>query len=313
MKKTAKRIINSVIITVVIAFIVTVIITGNTAFKSSMQLVNNENTSGQRNSDVIADYCVENLVIESSMQDHTIPASLLSVDGVNDRNTIIMVHGLQGNRTSTYRQAVEFLKMGYNVLAYDQRSSGANTAQYTTYGFWESRDLVDYVKYVDGIISPEREIILWGCSFGGATVSISLDDSFVLQRISAAILDSPMGDMRDILRENISKSNISLPTGFILACGNMTTKLKLGFSYNDASPTSHVSKSDVPLLVISTTIDTVTPFYMSKGIYEASQAKIKHLFQVDDSAHARIYFDHPEEYVANVKAFLAEVEEGEEV
>lgn len=50
--------------------------------------------------------------------------------------TVILVHGLGGNRYTNYPLTQMFLQKGYNVLTYNQRSSNENTAQYTTFGYW---------------------------------------------------------------------------------------------------------------------------------------------------------------------------------
>lgn len=65
-----------------------------------------------------------------------------------------------------------FLENGYNVVSYDQRSSGENRAQYTTFGYLESDDLADCVEYLKDNINDNNKIGIWGTSYGGATVGI---------------------------------------------------------------------------------------------------------------------------------------------
>ena len=73
-----------------------------------------------------------------------------------------VVHGLGGNRWTNYPVAEMFLEKGYNIVTYDQRSSGENTAQYTRYGYWESSDLQDCITYLENSIGESRAIGTWG-------------------------------------------------------------------------------------------------------------------------------------------------------
>lgn len=82
--------------------------------------------------------------------------------------TVILVHGLGGNRYSNYPIAEFFLIKGYNIITYDQRSTNENTAKYTTFGYKEKYDLIDWVNYIDEQ-APGRKIGIWGASYGGAT------------------------------------------------------------------------------------------------------------------------------------------------
>ena len=85
----------------------------------------------------------------------------LGEEGDKNNPTVILVHGLGGNRYTNYPLAEMFLQKGYNVLTYDQRSSNENTAQYTTFGYWEKYDLIDYIDYVYSH-APEQVIGIWG-------------------------------------------------------------------------------------------------------------------------------------------------------
>lgn len=96
--------------------------------------------------------------------------------------TIILVHGLGGSRYSNYPFAEMFLQKGYNVLTYDQRSSNENTAQYTTFGYWEKYDLIDYVDYVYTYAS-EQEIGIWATSFGGATAGLAMGEQGIEKKL----------------------------------------------------------------------------------------------------------------------------------
>ena len=186
MKKRAKITLTVMIVAFIVLFIGTSSSIGLQVFSGSTQLVTNEETKGVSDAFLTRygmnyesfcnTYNVEELGITSSFDEHIIPADYIyAIESQNskDYQTVILVHGLGGNRYSNYPLADFFLRKGYNVITYDQRSSNENMAKYTTFGYWEKFDLVDWVSYVEEQ-APGQKIGIWGASFGGATAGLAL-------------------------------------------------------------------------------------------------------------------------------------------
>ncbi len=162
MKKRIKVILTVIVLVFTVLFIGTSSFIGLQVFAGSTQLVTNEETRGVPDTlwrkygmnyeSFCNTYDVEELKITSSYDEHVIPADYIyAIESQNSKNhqTVILVHGLGDNRYSNYPLAEFFLKKGFNVITYDQRSSNENTAKYTTFGYWEKYDLIDWVKYVE--------------------------------------------------------------------------------------------------------------------------------------------------------------------
>lgn len=293
--------------------------TGVAVFKSAMQLSTNEATSSARMESFLQErgfalahfkeeYIIETVSIPSTLDGHLIPADFISVDGNWDEDTVIMVHGLGGSRISVYPWAEVFLKNGYNVVAYDQRSAGENTAPYTTFGYLESHDLRDYVDYVKTKLSAGKKIGAWGVSYGGATVGIYLGSPHANANLDFAIIDSPVSSMRQMMAEGMANMDLGgIPVGFLMAMGNLMTRWKLGFSYEDAEVARHIGKTQVPVLVIHSRADVVTPYFMGRDLYAAVPHGKKRMYTVEDSAHADVFFDDPENYEKEVVGFINQV------
>ena len=160
MKKWTK-ILLIIVIVILLLFVGMSYFIGTQVFMGSTQLVTCEDTSKVKDSfwkrynmdyDVFCStYTIEKVEITSTFDEHMIPADYiyaLGEEGDKNNPTVILVHGLGGNRYTNYPLAEMFLQKGYNVLTYDQRSSNENTAQYTTFGYWEKYDLIDYIDYV---------------------------------------------------------------------------------------------------------------------------------------------------------------------
>ncbi|MDD4169344.1 MAG: alpha/beta fold hydrolase [Desulfotomaculaceae bacterium] len=63
-------------------------------------------------------------------------------------------------------------------------------AQYTTFGYREKYDLIDWVNYIEQQ-APGQKIGIWGASYGGATSGLALAYEDMDERIDFLILDCP--------------------------------------------------------------------------------------------------------------------------
>lgn len=310
-----------VILTVIIVVLTVLVIgvsgfIGQQVFSASTQLVTNEETKGISESfaekygmnyeEFFDTYKVEELEIQSSFDDHMIPADYIytnETEQTKDSPTVILVHGMGDNRYSTYPWAQVFLENGYNVIAYDQRSSNANTAEHTTFGYWEKYDLIDWVNFFEEQ-APGQKLGVWGASYGGATAGLAIGHQDLQEKINFLILDSPVSSMKWMVEEEMRNLDISLPVSYMTWCGNIINKLKLGFTYQDADVATAMREVKIPVLIINSKQDSLTPYFMGKDIYDAMTGNNKEIWTVDDSEHHEIWIDYNEEYREKLKKFL---------
>lgn len=306
----------SVLILLISIFCIMTYYIGLQVFNGSTQLVTNETTSGERKGfwkeygidyeQFCNTYKIEKVEIESSFDGHMIPADYIyAIDANENRDfkTVILVHGLGGNRYSTYPIAEFFLQNGYNVIAYDQRSSGENTAQYTTFGYWEKYDLIDYVNYVKEQ-APNQKIGIWGTSFGGATAGQAVGYKDICKKVDFLILDCPVGSMKWMIEDQIKDMDIGIPIPYMIWCGSIVNNMKLGFTYSQADTAKSLRKVSTPVLIINSKKDTMTPYFMGKEIYDSIENNSKEIWTVDDSEHTDIWLEHNEEYKNKVLQFI---------
>ena len=303
-----------VVVIILLLFVGMSYFIGTQVFMGSTQLVTCEDTSKVNDSfwekynmdyDVFCNtYTIEHIDIVSTFDGHVIPADYIYALGKEenkDNSTVILVHGLGGNRYTNYPLAEMFLQKGYNVLTYDQRSSNENTAQYTTFGYWEKYDLIDYIDYVHSY-APEQVIGVWGTSFGGATAGLAMGEKDVERKVDFLILDCPVSDMKWMVEEGMRKMDIGLPISYMTFCGNVINKIKLGFGYDDANVCNEISDIEIPVLIINSKADTVTPQFMGQEIYDSIQNEdIKMIWTVTDSEHTEMWLDYNQEYIEKVQ------------
>ena len=316
-KKRTKVILTVIVATFVVLFIGLSGFIGSQVVLASTQLVTNDETRGVPDDlwtkyhldyeRFCGTYRVEKLEIESSYDEHSIPADYIYAIEAQDSKeyqTVILVHGLGDNRYSNYPMAEFFLQKGYNVITYDQRSSNENTARYTTFGYWEKYDLIDWVNYVEEQ-APGRKIGVWGASFGGATAGLALGHENTNEKIDFLILDCPVSSMEWMVEQEMRNMEIGLPVSYMTWCGNIVNKIKLGFTYQDADVADAMKDVETPVLIINSRLDSVTPYFMGEDIYDAIPGNNKAIWTVDDSDHCELWIDHNQESRNEVASFLS--------
>ena len=283
----------------------------------------------------LEDYEVKRIAVTSTYEGHEIPADYICSKDLNksaqdeeagkeqmpesimNHDTVIMVHGLGGTRKSVFPVAQVFLEHGYNVLIYDQRSSGENTAKYTTFGYKEKYDLIDCANYVKGF-APDKKLGIWGTSFGGITTLMAVCDPSLglTKNTDFMILDCPVGSMEGEIVDTLKQDGFEWISGYVSWAGNIMNQLEMGYSFKDADAcyvikhkknVSDTDNKDVPLFVINSKIDQVTPYFMGVDIYDCYESEHKKILSFEDVKHAAGWADHEDEYRKNVEEFLAEI------
>jgi fermentation-respiration switch protein FrsA (DUF1100 family) len=311
MNKVKKRIlivVTSLIILLIGMFIGFSYFIGDQIVASSTQLVTNEKTRnihdlvwkdyGFNYESFSQTYKIENINLTSSFDGHAIPVDFIYSNDKNS-NIVIMAHGLGGNRQTNYPRAEFFLKNGYNVITYDQRSSGENVAEKTTFGYWEKYDIIDCIKYAKDF-AKDKKIGVWGESFGGATAVQAVAFENVQEDIAFLALDCPVSNMEWMISDQMKSMEIGIPIEYMMWCGNIINSFRLGFSYNEADAAKEAHKIRIPTLVINSEIDKVTPYFMGKDIYDNLASTKKSLWTVKDSKHVGMWNDYNEEYCSKL-------------
>ena len=79
----------------------------------------------------------------------------------------------------------------------------------------------------------------------------------------------------------------------------------MGFWYDDAEVADKIKNTNVPVLVINSKADRLTPYFMGRGIYDAILEENKSILTVEDSEHASILGSYPNEYENSIKQIIS--------
>jgi alpha-beta hydrolase superfamily lysophospholipase len=129
------------------------------------------------------------------------------------KGTVILFHGLMGNKSFVIDQAREFRKRGYNVLMPDTRGHGNSSGNSTCYGYDETEEVklaYDYVK-----IQGEQNIYFWGISMGAVEIMKAVSDYNLSAK--GLILQMPFGSLQSHVKSRLRNMGLpGQPFGFLI-------------------------------------------------------------------------------------------------
>lgn len=215
--------------------------------------------------------------------------------------TIVVAHGYQGSHWNMASYIKMFHELGYNVLAPDDRGSGASQGKYIHFG-WDDR--LDYIKWVKQVIAKDGQdsrIGLFGVSMGGATVMMMSGEKLPSQ-VKAIIEDCGYSKTEDELAYQL-KAQFGLPKEPLITLANWIAKARVGFDFKEADSLKQLQKNKLPIFFIHGDKDDFVPTKMVYQSYRATTAP-KQIWITKNTTHAKSYINYPKQYQEKVKTFL---------
>lgn len=240
-------------------------------------------------------------------------AYIISADGLKlrgiyiegDRNvnrTMIFVHGITVGIPCSIKYIDIFMKRGWNILMYDQRRHGKSEGRYSTYGYYEKKDLDLWVQWVVKRNGKVGVLGLHGESMGAATVLQYLP----MNRFARfAIADCSYSNLNELLKYHMNK-DYHLPAFPFVNLTSLWARVRAGFSFSDVSPIDAVKNTSLPVLFIHGSCDTFVPCHMSRDMYNARKEN-KRIYIAEGADHACSIEMDRERYEKEVMSFVNEV------
>ena len=218
----------------------------------------------------------------------------------NSNKWVIMCHGYNGNALKQCQNAINFYNMGFNLLVPDARGHGKSQGEYIGMG-WHDR--LDIIKYINRIIREDSDakIILYGGSMGASTVLMTSGEN-IPKNVKAVVADCGYSSAWDELSYQLKKF-LYLPSFPFLNFMSFITKIKAGYSLEDADAIKQVKKCKIPLLIIHGAEDKFVPTKMADIIYNSASCEKEKLI-VPCAAHVQSSIVNPALYWKTVGDFL---------
>lgn len=218
------------------------------------------------------------------------------------KKTVVLVHGFGSNKEAMGGYAGMFHDLGYNTLIPDTRGQGQSQGKVISYGYYESRDYLKWVKQVIAKQGPQSQVVLFGVSMGGATTMMT--SGLKTPRQLKAYIEDCGYTNADAEITYQAKQMYNLPHWPLVPLTSLVTKLRAGFYFKDANSVAAVKRNHKPMLFIHGGADTFVPTRMVYQVYQAD-AGPKQLLVVPGAAHAAALSHAPKRYTQKVQEFLA--------
>lgn len=208
------------------------------------------------------------------------------------RGLVVLLHGKDINRQHFLGRALHLQRLGFTVLAYDQRGHGRSGGKFITYGVKEVGDLqraLDAVK-----LEP---VYLVGESLGAAVV---LQAAAKEPRVKAVVAAASFADLRTLLNEKTPFFFSDATKAEAVAAA----EAEAHFDIDDVSPVKAARNITVPALIIHGLDDTFIPIRHSVEIFDAL-AGPKQLVRLQGVSHMDVLL-HDEAWTEIERFLLAQ-------
>jgi alpha-beta hydrolase superfamily lysophospholipase len=221
--------------------------------------------------------------------------------GSKPRRLVVLVHGMGDWWGKMAAIGRDLHRQGFDVLLFDLRGHGDSDPSRLTMGRRERADLRAVMAWAGRQgFAPDR--VGWlGQSMGAAALLMEAADN---HDIRAAVVDSPFGDLPELLDNQLTKHS-HLPKffnpGILLAAHRA-----FGVRTDDLRPVrSARAWGDRPLLLIHGEADTIVPVRQARALAEAIGPSCTAI-TLPGVEHVRAYRNDPEGYIATVAGFFRE-------
>jgi uncharacterized protein len=197
------------------------------------------------------------------------------------RGEVIFWHGNGGNLSLWLDVIAGLRTRGFSVLAADYRGYGASTGTPAEQGLYRDADAT-IEEFMRRRGHREVPLLYWGRSLGCPVAAYAA----TMRAPDALVLESPMPDVRSLLRTNSIMWLLSLLSSYRF-------------------PTSLFLRNyDGPLLVVHGDRDTIVPFSAGRHVFDEARTRRKTFAAVAGGDHNDLHVVNPAEYWRAIDDFV---------
>ena len=194
-------------------------------------------------------------------------------------------------------------RLGFNVLAVDQRGHGRSGGTAISFGILERYDCLSWAEYSAHQLSCGAPILLSGLSMGAATVLMAAE-LHLPEAVVGILADCPYSSPKDIIQKVCRDRK--LPVRITYPFVWLGARLFGHFDLNASSPVRAIRSTKIPVLLFHGEEDHFVPCQMSRLIQSANTKYCSlHTFPVTD--HGLSYMIDPLRYEKATYSFLNEI------
>ncbi len=219
------------------------------------------------------------------------------VRGKIGRGGVLLMHGVRSNRREMIERAIFLNQSGYSVFLFDFQAHGESPGKHITFGYLEAQDAEAAFTYLEKQIEV-KSIGVIGMSLGGASAILS----DVSKRANAIVIEAVYPTLEEAIKNRISMRLGKLGR-YLSPLIMLQIEPRLGFNPRLLEPIKHLSKIEVPLLIIAGTNDEHTTLSESKRMYNEALDP-KQFWAVQGAVHEDFYRYSPLVYQEKILGFF---------
>ena len=222
----------------------------------------------------------------------------------NKLNTwVIIVHGYTNNALEMLDVAYNFYKKGYSILLIDQRAHGKSDGIYSTHGFYERKDMLSWIDYINK--KKKTKIILYGISMGGTVIMRTVGENLP-DNVICAIEDCGFISNYDQFYNQLKYLKF-LPKP-IISSFNIFSSIFFGFNIYKFKPEEILMNGKIPFMFIHGSSDKLVPPKNAYDAYQLYKGK-KKLLIIDEAKHMKSSIQDSKKYYNEIFSFIKENKE----
>ena len=217
---------------------------------------------------------------------------------------VFAAHGYRSTGKEEYCGFSQYyLDRGYNVFFVDHRAAGESEGKYIGFGYYEFRDCLKWLAFMNETFGKDISIILHGVSMGSATVMLMSGADELPENVKLVVADCGYTSAWDEFAYKLSDMHI--PTWPLLPAVNKINIRKAGYDFRDTSAINAVRKAKTPFLFVHGGADGFVPTYMVYQLFDACASKDKELMIIDGADHAQSFITDRPKYEAKLDEVIA--------
>lgn len=191
-------------------------------------------------------------------------------------------------------------KLGFNVLAVDQRAHAESEGRVITFGIREHRDCESWINFALKCFGNDTKIVLSGLSMGAATVLMA-SMLHLPENVAAILADCPYSSPADIIRKVCRDRH--MPDHLAYSFIRLGAWIYGRFDLEAITACNAAKKATVPILLIHGEDDHFVPCEMSRLIHSCC-ASSSQLHTFTGAGHGLCYMVDPIRYETVTIRFL---------
>jgi alpha-beta hydrolase superfamily lysophospholipase len=214
------------------------------------------------------------------------------------KGTVILFHGIGGNKGMNLDEAYEFRYWGYNVMLVDFRGHGNSEGNTTNIGVKEMEEVK--LAYDNVVSKGEKNIFLWGSSMGAVVVAKAIGD-YQLQP-SGIMLHAPFFSLQTYLKARARR--LGFPQQPFAFLTTFWIGIERGFNGFKHQTDHYAKKINCPVLMQWGTLDDFVSKVEVEKIYNAIASPQKKLAVYNEAQHESLLRRDRKKWRIEVRQFL---------